>query len=637
MEAWILRLGPDGRVSEGCNAFLASVEPEFITTSNAGLSVPPATMETVSNPVADSRLSVIAFDQFLVASPPVTEARQCVGLAASGTGSGEPAPVRTLTVNQAGSQPGLVTSLPGGIFCGGGGTQVCTRDFAAGSTAFLVVDDASASAFRGWGDGCANITTNPHRCEVSLEGDRNIDVFFEPPDGTFSNLTIDVIGAGNVVAVEPSGIDCYDDPSSSDCTEAYPTGQRVRLGIFEQPGETFQGWGGACAEWFTAATIRVTVDADITCTAQFTGTGFTPQFRLDTAMTVDGAPPAEGVVPGQIDSAPVGAGCGGASDDCTADFPINTSVQLLARPAPQYRFDSWVSSVPGTGCDGATSESITVVMSRDIVCTANYRFISADTVLLTTDTTISQAVPLPTGPFGGTITSTPVGIACGDNGNDCRETYQRGSQVTLTATPSPGYRFQTWNSDCGFMPATVVLTLDADLRCTANFLPTAPPPTAMLNVIVVGEGRVDSTPAGINCGSDCSEDFPLNSVINLVASAVAGNEFVGWTGDCSGGTSIQVDMNQDRTCTANFAPSATTSRLTIAVTGNGTVTSTDGGINCPGDCSEDYPTGSSASIVATPAPGERLISWIGICAEFGGTSLTVPMSQDWSCTATFGP
>jgi hypothetical protein len=41
----------------------------------------------------------------------------------------------------------------------------------------------------------------------------------------------------------------------------------------------------------------------------------------------------------------------------------------------------------------------------------------------------------------GTVTSSPVGISCG---SDCTEQYVVNTQVTLTATPDPGARFDHW-------------------------------------------------------------------------------------------------------------------------------------------------------------------------------------------------
>jgi hypothetical protein len=66
-----------------------------------------------------------------------------------------------------------------------------------------------------------------------------------------------------------------------------------------------------------------------------------------------------------------------------------------------------------------------------------------------------------------------------------------------------------------------------------------------------GSGTVTSNPAGINCGSDCSESYNSGTLVTLTATYAADSIFAGWSGDpdCSDG---QVSMNASKTCTATF-------------------------------------------------------------------------------------
>ena len=50
-----------------------------------------------------------------------------------------------------------------------------------------------------------------------------------------------------------------------------------------------------------------------------------------------------------------------------------------------------------------------------------------------------------------------------------------------------------------------------------------------------GEGTITSTPEGINCGTDCTEDYAEGTSVTLKAApSVPTTSFVGWEGDCTG-------------------------------------------------------------------------------------------------------
>jgi endoglucanase len=70
-----------------------------------------------------------------------------------------------------------------------------------------------------------------------------------------------------------------------------------------------------------------------------------------------------------------------------------------------------------------------------------------------------------------------------------------------------------------------------------------------------GSGAVSSTPAGINCGADCSEEYAAGTVVNLTATPNADSTFTGWSGACTGTGACQVIMNSATSVTATFASS----------------------------------------------------------------------------------
>lgn len=67
-----------------------------------------------------------------------------------------------------------------------------------------------------------------------------------------------------------------------------------------------------------------------------------------------------------------------------------------------------------------------------------------------------------------------------------------------------------------------------------------------------GTGTVTSTPVGINCGTDCSESYPENTIVTLTASRATGSSFTGWSGICSGIDDCSVTMDAAKSVTATF-------------------------------------------------------------------------------------
>jgi hypothetical protein len=74
-----------------------------------------------------------------------------------------------------------------------------------------------------------------------------------------------------------------------------------------------------------------------------------------------------------------------------------------------------------------------------------------------------------TGAASGTVTSDEPGLDCG---SDCKELFQEGTIVTLTAVPANSNSiFSGWQGDADCDDG--VVTMDADLSCTASFLDTS--------------------------------------------------------------------------------------------------------------------------------------------------------------------
>jgi len=151
------------------------------------------------------------------------------------------------------------------------------------------------------------------------------------------------------------------------------------------------------------------------------------------------------------------------------------------------------------------------------------------------------------GSGSGTVTSSPTGIDCGSS---CAGNYVGGTSLTLTATPAADSVFTGWTGSCsGTGPCTVNLT--ADTSVTANF--TLKTFALTVSTAGNGSGTVISSPAGIDCGSDCSESYSSGVSITLMATPNLGYQFDGWSsGGCSGAGSCTMNIIADTSVTATF-------------------------------------------------------------------------------------
>ncbi|MDJ0755910.1 MAG: Calx-beta domain-containing protein [Ardenticatenaceae bacterium] len=146
----------------------------------------------------------------------------------------------------------------------------------------------------------------------------------------------------------------------------------------------------------------------------------------------------------------------------------------------------------------------------------------------------------------GTVNSDPTGISCG---TACMATWPTGSVITLTAVPDISSHFAGWSGACSGTGSCVV-TLNSTERVTATFDINE----YDLTVTPVGDGSgtVNSSPAGIDCGVDCSETLTHGTVMTLTAVPDAGSIFNGWGGSCSGNDECVVTMLGSTAVTAEF-------------------------------------------------------------------------------------
>ena len=159
----------------------------------------------------------------------------------------------------------------------------------------------------------------------------------------------------------------------------------------------------------------------------------------------------------------------------------------------------------------------------------------------------------PAGTGSGTVTSNDGLISCPGT---CSATYDSGTVVVLTAAAASGSTFGGWSGSCTGPSTTCTVTMSGARSVTATFNVGVQRFTLTVSRqnILIGNGTVTSSPAGINCGSTCSATYNSDTVVTLTATPAFGSVFVGWGGACSGirVPSCTVTMTGDMSVTATF-------------------------------------------------------------------------------------
>ncbi len=193
-------------------------------------------------------------------------------------------------------------------------------------------------------------------------------------------------------------------------------GTRVTLTAIPASGYRFDCWSGDAES--TSLSITLDMENNKILTAHFI-----PRYTLSTFVNPFG---------------------GGTVTPSGSDiYDEGTEVALTAKPASGYRFDCW------SGDATSSSETTSISMNSDKRVTAHF----------ITQYTISTSVK----PSGGGIVNIPAG-----------NKHDDGTEITITAVPASGYRFDHWGGDATGTSSTTTITMDENKVVIAYFAGTGP-------------------------------------------------------------------------------------------------------------------------------------------------------------------
>jgi hypothetical protein len=490
--------------------------------------------------------------------------------------STSPASAWFVQLYKLGGGSGSVISSPAGMSCG----SVCRASFTSETATFYATANAG-SVFAGWSHAQC---TGQSPCVLSRNSSQFLYATFEKAGFP---LTVTKTGAGSgPVTSSPAGITC-----GLTCDAHFAANTTVTLTATPNPGSLFGGWSGACTGSSSVCVVSMTAAKSVSARFDLPGQ------HLSILKGGDGS--------GSVTSSPAGISCGST---CSFQFQNESTVTLTPTAHAGSVFDHWSGDCIGNGAC-----TLTMTGGKQV-----FAYFSKGGQPLV----VAKA-----GSGSGAVSSVPAGIACGVT---CQASFATGSTVTLTVSANTGSTFAGWSGACtGTGPC--VVTMSGYQYVTATFNRAGHPLTVSKSG--TGSGPVTSSPAGIECGSACTNYFAAGSTVTLTVTPNAGSAFAGWSGACSGTGSCVVTMDAAKNVTATINRADPLLTVTKAGTGSGPVTSNPAGISCGTTCAARFPPGSAVTLTATPNPGSSFAGWSGACT--GTSSCVVTLDADTGVQATF--
>ena len=194
-------------------------------------------------------------------------------------------------------------------------------------------------------------------------------------------------------------------------------------------------------------------------------------------------------------------------------------------------------------------------------------------------------------------------------------TFESGTQVSLTATPSAGYSFSGWSNGSTANPFTV--TLNSNTTITANF-------QVIVNSYTL---TVTAAEGGTVTGGG---EYEEGTEVTITATAEDGYTFVNWSnGSTESSISISVSENINLEATFEELPKY---QVTLNDPEGGEISASSGSILIS---SGEFYQGFVITLTAIPDDGYRFKQWIGI--DNSSNQIEISIDSAIEISAEFEP
>lgn len=319
----------------------------------------------------------------------------------------------------------------------------------------------------------------------------------------------------------------------------YYYGEVVTLTAVADSDWVFNGWGGDVSSMENP--IRITIFDDTNITANFMFNAW--------VLTVS--------------VYPEGAGSVSLNPD-TPTYPYMSFVSATAIPNPGWSFAGWTGDASGT----TNPTSVTMTSHKSI--TANF---SQNEYLLN-------------------VTVNPEGVGSVAI-SPSKPNYHYGETVTLTATPSTGWKFTDWSGDATGVTNPLEVIITSDTNIIANFSNQF---TLSTSVLPQGSGTVTR--------DNYQDTYEYGTVVTLTAVPSTGWKFDSWSGDATGSENpLQYTIVGDTVISANFIKEEYTLTATVNPEGMGSVSISP--------LKETYQYEDVVTLTPSPTTGWKFVGWSG--------------------------